>query len=163
MPETPEGIHHSPSPIPSPVQFCNFCFKNNNQSSRDGHVTVLERPQTVSFVTVGKVTETSVESGLVEWMEMESDTCPRFISDGGDRVVWKNKAYKEMAAGGEEVMVVLVRKEGSWPAAFTCNARVTCRVGMSCSTLTVPCDAWRMGVGGYAWGLDVKAALCLGR
>ncbi|XP_076927657.1 uncharacterized protein LOC143591292 [Bidens hawaiensis] len=130
--------------------------------SRDGHVTL---PDTVSFVTVERVTETTVVDGgvVVEtWAEMGRDTCPRFVSDGGDRVVWANRAYKEMVAGGDEVVVVVGKLEGGWPAAFTCNVRVvTCR--MTSSTLTVPCDAWRMGGGGHAWRLDVKAALCLGR
>ncbi|KAF4395043.1 hypothetical protein G4B88_017913 [Cannabis sativa] len=31
------------------------------------------------------------------------------------------------------------------------------------SSLTLPCDVWRMDCGGFAWRLDVNAALCLGR
>ncbi|XP_076901232.1 uncharacterized protein LOC143555595 [Bidens hawaiensis] len=132
--------------------------------SRDGHVTL---PDTVSFVTVERVMETTAVDGgvVVEWAEMGRDTCPRFVSDGGDRVVWTNRAYKEMVAGGDEVVVVVGKLEGGWPPVFTCNVKVvTCRMGMrTLGTLTVPCDAWRMGGGGYTWRLDVKAALCLGR
>lgn len=193
MPETPDRKEELPAVIYSssekaskPSSSIWLGFKNNQQTTRDGHVDSVsdhpvqvvapQRKQTVSFVTVECVTETWVDVGWIGWPEeqqvknMVSDTCPGFISDGGDRVVWTNKAYREMA-GGEEVVVVLVRKEPlpvSYPAAFTCSVRVTCRSGMPSSTLTVPCDAWRMGGGGgggggYAWRLDVKAALCLGR
>lgn len=181
MPETPDRKENSPAVSSSsenldvlPVKVsCPIwlSFKNNNQTLRDHHVriTPAERRQTVSYVTVEWMAETCVDKVWVGWMEMESDTCPGFISDGQDRVVWMNKAYREMV-GGEETVVVLVRKDGSravvgYPAAFTCNVRVTCWSGTSSSTLTVPCDAWRMegGCGGYAWRLDVKAALSLGR
>ncbi|KAJ0795079.1 hypothetical protein HanPI659440_Chr04g0146401 [Helianthus annuus] len=161
MPETPKAMDHSLiKNISSPIWW--YSKNNNNQTSRDGHVTPPKRPQTVSFVMVDMVTETTVDGGLEEWTDMDSDTCPRFISDGRDKVVWTNKAYKEMVVGGDEVVVV--RKEGGWPAAFTCNVRVTCRTNMgTLTTVTVPCDTWRMESGGHAWRLDVKAALCLGR
>lgn len=170
MPETPDRKENSPANSTSSENLDNILpvkkisspiwlsFKNSNETPPERQQTVL------SSVKVEWVAETFVDKGWVRWTEMESDTCPGFISDGEDRVVWTNKAYREMA-GGEEVVVVLVRKEGMgypYPAAFTCSVRVTCRRGTNSSTLTVPCDAWRMG-GGYAWRLDVKAALCLGR
>ncbi|KAM0006950.1 hypothetical protein Hdeb2414_s0002g00047991 [Helianthus debilis subsp. tardiflorus] len=161
MPETPKAMDHSLTKnISSPIWL--YSKNNNNQTSRDGHVIPLERPKTVSFVMVDMVMDTTVDGGLEEWTDMDSDTCPRFISDGRDKVVWTNKAYKEMVVGGDEVVVV--RKKGGWPAAFTCNVRVTCRTNMgTLTTVTVPCDTWRMESGGHAWRLDVKAALCLGR
>ncbi|KAK7858074.1 hypothetical protein CFP56_014543 [Quercus suber] len=35
--------------------------------------------------------------------------------------------------------------------------------GKERSSITLPCDVWRMDGGGFAWRLDVKAALSLGR
>nr|XP_043616795.1 uncharacterized protein LOC122588690 [Erigeron canadensis] len=141
-------------------------------------------PQVVSYVTVECVTDTWVDvQGLgctdeERLMNLEKDTCPGFISDGQDRVVWTNKAYREMAAGSRDhdVAVVLVRKD-TWnqsppvmmyPAAFTCKVRASTSPianshGPISPTITLPCDGWRMERGGYAWRLDVKAALSLGR
>ncbi|KAI3761410.1 hypothetical protein L1987_51825 [Smallanthus sonchifolius] len=111
---------------------------------------------------------------------MEKDTCPGFISDGQDRVVWTNKAYRQMAGvghvvNGDDIAVVLVRKDKWTPSpvtypAFTCKVKVTSaphsdrQTPPQCSpTLTLPCDVWRMEHGACAWRLDVKAALSLGR
>lgn len=70
------------------------------------------------------------------------------------------------------MMVWLVMKEGMpVTTMLTCPA-FTCRVRLQCytngnkeikSSLTLPCDVWRMDCGGFAWRLDVNAALCLGR
>ncbi|KAL0380203.1 UNVERIFIED_CONTAM: hypothetical protein Sangu_0084600 [Sesamum angustifolium] len=98
------------------------------------------------------------------------DTCPGFISDGLNRVMWTNAAYRQMVAGegaGEgEVAAWLVMEEGvSLPVgcrAFTCRVKVvTC--GKEKNPKTVPCDVWRMDCGGFAWRLDTAAALSLGR
>lgn len=145
------------------------------------------RPQVVSQVTVECVTDTWVGvEGLgctdeERVMILERDTCPGFISDGQDRVVWANKAYRQMAGvgheiGGVDMSVVLVRKDKWTPApvtdpAFTCKVKVTSAVHnhhttsppSSPTSLTLPCDVWRMKRGACAWRLDVKAALSLGR
>ncbi|CAI9113069.1 OLC1v1013597C1 [Oldenlandia corymbosa var. corymbosa] len=103
-------------------------------------------------------------------MDLENDTCPGFISDGLDKVVWVNNVYREMVAGKEdqEVLIWLVMKGGIFQnrlltQGFTCNVRVvTC--GKEKSSRTLPCDVWRLEGGrGFAWRLDVKAALSLGR
>ncbi|KAJ6418130.1 hypothetical protein OIU84_001503 [Salix udensis] len=113
---------------------------------------------------------------------MEKDTCPGFISDDYGRVTWTNEAYRMMVGQGEggdrQVFVWLAMKEKVPMAvtvaghkAFTCRVRVqyqkydTCRVNLKekISIVTVPCDVWRMDSGCFAWRLDVKAALCLGR
>ncbi|XP_023000807.1 uncharacterized protein LOC111495145 [Cucurbita maxima] len=99
---------------------------------------------------------------------LERDTCPGFISDGGGKVTWTNEAYREMVGGTADdvVRVWLEMKETTeewWPA-FTCRVKVQYRSrwGKERSSLTAPCDAWRMDGGGFAWRLDVKAALSLG-
>lgn len=133
-------------------------------------------PQVVSYVTVECVTDTWVDiPGLgctdeERVRNMEHDTCPSFISDGQNRVVWTNKAYRQMAAA-DNISVVLLRKDNWTPLpltfpAFTCKVRVTSAVNSNrttTTTTTLPCDVWRMGRGACAWRLDVKAALSLGR
>ncbi|KAF2580741.1 hypothetical protein F2Q68_00004309 [Brassica cretica] len=112
-------------------------------------------------------------------MNLVRDTCPGFISDGSGRVTWTNEAYMKMARdnirvkeGAPEnksgdsfhVIVRLVMRERPMLTytAFTCRVTLqfTCQDRERCS-VTVPCDVWRMDDGGFAWKLDVKAALCL--
>ncbi|KAI3820681.1 hypothetical protein L1987_08229 [Smallanthus sonchifolius] len=107
-------------------------------------------------------------------MSMEMDTCPSFITNSRDTVVWTNKAYREMTAGGgsAETVLVVVKKFNkvtmpvSHPA-FTCKVKVTWGTERERATsplsVTAPCDVWRLRSGGFAWRLDVKAALSLGR
>ena len=120
-------------------------------------------------------------------MNLEKDTCPGFVSDGYGRVTWTNGAYRKMVSqgceddndhdymyGGDQMrmMVRLVMKEDSLPVTMLMCPAFTCRVRLQCytngkkeikSSLTLPCDVWRMDSGGFAWRLDVNAALCLGR
>ncbi|CAH8295285.1 unnamed protein product [Eruca vesicaria subsp. sativa] len=108
-------------------------------------------------------------------MNLVRDTCPGFLSDGSGRVTWTNDAYRKMARdnipveeGAPEdsfdVIVRLVMRERPMLTytAFTCRVKIqfTCR-DRERSSVTVPCDVWRMESGGFAWRLDVKAALCL--
>ncbi|XAR51974.1 hypothetical protein NMG60_11006789 [Bertholletia excelsa] len=138
-----------------------------NLGSADVAAGVVE-----SWVTVECVTDTCVEGGGLGLMDLEGDTCPWLVSDCHNLVQWVNVAYKEMITRGdrvslrdEEFRVWLVMKEGLpqllFPA-FACRVRVeyTCR-GRKQSR-TVPCDVWRIDGGGFAWRLDVKAALSLG-
>ncbi|KAK9278175.1 hypothetical protein L1049_027735 [Liquidambar formosana] len=130
-----------------------------------------------SCVTVECVTDTWVDvagEGLgctdeERRKNLEWDTCPAFISDGLNRVTWTNRAYRRMVGqvdlSEEEMMVWLVMKEGvpvTYPA-FTCRVRLQYTCGKERSSLTLPCDVWRMDGGGCAWRLDVEAALSLGR
>ncbi|KAE8672459.1 Cytochrome C1 family isoform 1 [Hibiscus syriacus] len=80
--------------------------------------------------------------------------CTRFqhISDGLHRVQWFNGAYKRLLmeandAPPPEIMVWLLLKQ---------NEKLS---------RMLPCDVWKMdgGGGGFAWRLDVEAALSLGR
>jgi hypothetical protein len=81
------------------------------------------------------------------------DTCPGFISDGYGRVTWINGAYREMM--GEGVVALVMKVNGVRVVQFACGS------GRERNSLTVPCDVWRMDCGGFAWRLDVKAALSL--
>lgn len=131
-----------------------------------------------SCVTVECVTETWVEGdGLGSTDEertekLSRDTCPAFISDGYGRVTWTNGAYRSMVgqSGGskqgvwlairEKVGMAVRRAVAGYPS-FTCRVRMEYTCGKKKSSLTVPCDVWRMDNGGFAWRLDVKAALSL--
>ncbi|XP_057970183.1 uncharacterized protein LOC131159345 [Malania oleifera] len=127
-----------------------------------------------SWVTVERVTGTRAEG---EWSlgrtdeerrrNLEGDECPGFISDGWNRVGWTNGAYRRMAAGGagnyEKVGVVMKEGVPRTCEAFACRVRVQCGGKERSSAVTMPCDAWRMDAGGFAWRLDVHAALSLGR
>ncbi|XP_010442519.1 PREDICTED: uncharacterized protein LOC104725549 [Camelina sativa] len=107
-------------------------------------------------------------------MKLERDTCPGFISDGSGRVIWTNGSYKDLVVGkdqeekqcGSKMSVWLVMKEKPSVTyrTFTCRMRLqyTCR-DKEVSSITSFCDVWRMSDGGFAWRLDVDAALCLGR
>ncbi|KAE8680884.1 Detected protein of unknown function [Hibiscus syriacus] len=133
-----------------------------------------------SSLMVESVMETCIDEGEmakctdVEKMKnLEKDTCPGFISDGLNQVLWVNRAYKNMVGledegEGEErseIAVELVVKD--WfvfpSGAFSCRARLRYvdENGKNCSK-TVPCDVWRLSYGGLAWRLDAKAALSLG-
>ncbi|CAK7328258.1 unnamed protein product [Dovyalis caffra] len=126
----------------------------------------------------------SLGSTDVERMRnLEEDTCPGFISDGLNHVPWINGAYKKMVEmvkkeddkeiaqlyNTAEVMIRLVIKEKLLPF-VACSSAFSCWVTLQnawqkekCSQMVVPCDVWRMDCGGFAWRLDVEAALSLGR
>ena len=130
-----------------------------------------------SCVTVECVTDAWAEEGegLVlgstdeeRRVNLGKDTCPGFISDGYGRVTWTNSAYREMVGqkeGEGAVVVLLAMKVGAavpYPCSFACRVRVVqFKCGKEVSSLTVPSDAWRMDSGGFAWRLDLKAALSL--
>lgn len=153
--------------------------KDNREICGMGDVAVSPDPTVVkpvrSYLTVECVSETWVDGDGLGYtneermMNLEEDTCPALISDGQNRVLWANKAYREVVGQGQgqgEMVVWLLMKEWvSLPVtcpAFTCRVSwVTC--GKEKKTLTCPCDVWKMNGGGFAWRLDVKAALCLGR
>ncbi|XP_076959532.1 uncharacterized protein LOC143635639 [Bidens hawaiensis] len=192
MPETPDRKENSPTmssiksrDLVSPAVNCKRpspVLLSFNRIS-DGQVTAsLSKPQSqktvvTSFVTVESVTEAWVNvdrlgvTNQVQVMNMDMDTCPSFITNARDTVVWTNKAYREMTAGGgglDETMVVVKFNRVTMPVslpAFTCKVKVTWGTERAASPLTVtaPCDVWRLRCGGYAWRLDVDAALSLGR
>ncbi|EOA24527.1 hypothetical protein CARUB_v10017781mg [Capsella rubella] len=133
-----------------------------------------------TWVTVESVTgvsDGSLSSHAVGFTDVEivdnlgKDTCPAFVSDGSNRVVWVNEAYRRNVSGEDsssslDVAVLLEAEEAS--AAMYCNYRAfTCRVRMQYTwkgtkyTKTVPCEVWKMEFGGFAWRLDTTAALTL--
>uniref|UniRef100_A0A1J3HL37 DUF7950 domain-containing protein n=2 Tax=Noccaea caerulescens TaxID=107243 RepID=A0A1J3HL37_NOCCA len=132
-----------------------------------------------SLLTVECVTEGEYELVCKDEerkMNLERDTCPGFISDGSGRVIWTNGSYRELVIGKEEenkccsskkmsVWLVMKEKPLLTQRTFTCRMRLqyTCRDNKEVSSITSPCDVWRMNDGCFAWRLDVNAALCLGR
>ncbi|KAG5028484.1 hypothetical protein AAZX31_05G071500 [Glycine max] len=138
-----------------------------------------------SWVTVESVTGTCMGEGeggrgLLSCTDeervksLETDTCPGFVCDGSLRVRWVNDAYKRMVlegrkGEGEDIMVWLKVKDSACAAwwcyshpAFTCGVRLQYTWRNEKCTKMVPCDVWRLDCGGFAWRLDVKAALSLG-
>ncbi|TKY55308.1 hypothetical protein E2542_SST19723 [Spatholobus suberectus] len=182
LPETPD-------PKDSPERDLKEVGNNNNNNNNKNNVN-KNAPVWVSFenrsfekvephgammggwcscVTVECVTHTWLEG---EWLgstdeerrvRLSKDTCPGFISDGYGRVTWTNEAYGEMMGEGQGPVLLVMKVNAAVPyASFTCKVRVvqyTC--GRERSTLTVPCDVCRMDSGGFAWRLDIKAALSL--
>ncbi|ESW09931.1 hypothetical protein PHAVU_009G168000 [Phaseolus vulgaris] len=136
--------------------------------NRGGAVTSVDPfwfPAAGSVVTVECVTEMwREEEGLglgsgdeERKAKLEEDTCPGFISDGYGRVTWTNGAYREVV--GEGGVWLAMKVSVAYPyRGFTGWVRVQYASGKE---RTVPCDVWRMDCGGFAWRLDVKAALTL--
>ncbi|CAL1358310.1 unnamed protein product [Linum trigynum] len=128
-----------------------------------------------SWVTVESAAEISSSSAFGYCMDLEEvkirldgDTCPGFVSDGCNRVVWVNGAYRRMVGTASVVRVVVVMKDDEVAASFrrevgggayTCWVRVR---GATWRKEMVPCDVWRVENGGLAWRLDAEAALTLG-
>lgn len=110
------------------------------------------------------------------WLvSLESDTCPGFVSDGSESVTWVNAALRKMVSnsgdgdGEQSVVVGLVIKEKfpSFYSALTGHVKLQYYNSHArerkLHSRVVPCDLWRMDGGGFAWRLDVEAALTLGR
>lgn len=130
-----------------------------------------------SWVTVECVTTADTLGRLLGCTDVEMvrslevDTCPGFVSDGEGGVRWVNPAYRRMVGGGieEEVVVWLVVKGGRLPVergGFSCRVKVVYggrdKQKKKKVIQTVPCDVWRMfEFGGFAWRLDLQAALTL--
>ncbi|CAM8985111.1 unnamed protein product [Rhodiola kirilowii] len=128
-----------------------------------------------SWVTVECVMGISTLSSLRTDDETKAalsrDTCPAFVSNGytSNVVELVNDAFKSVVMDGmmtEKVAVWLEVLDGV--VLFECGAAFSCRVkwrykkGGGMVERTLLCDTWRMGSGGFAWRLDVFAALSLG-
>ncbi|XP_026410119.1 uncharacterized protein LOC113305257 [Papaver somniferum] len=161
---------------------------STSSSSTDRTVVIPQPVRPVgSCVTVKCITETfgDQEIGLgflgrtdeEKKINLDKDACPGFISDSLNRVRWTNEAYRKLVNqdgfgyGGEQrpEMVWLVTKDNeSLPSrceGFVCRVRLQYTCKKERHSLIVLCDVWEMNDsgGGFAWRLDVKAALSLGR
>ncbi|KAL0682496.1 hypothetical protein Bca4012_049343 [Brassica carinata] len=139
----------------------------------EGLLTARTETVVSSLLTVECVTEGEYEIGCTDEekkMNLERDTCPGFISDGLGRVVWTNGSYRDLVIGKDKccskmsVWLVMKEKPLLTKRTFTCRMRLqyTCRDN-EVSSIISPCDGWKMNDGGFAWRLDVNAALFLGR
>lgn len=156
IPESPEA-----KPVPSV-----------DLASRSATAVVVPTPVRAvgSWLTVEGLTDIWREEIIPVMPGIASDELPALVSDGWGRVTWVNMSYKNLVTGGseegEEVRVGLVTR-GLVPAWGTCSG-FTCRVRLryACKrkgqlSLAAPCDVWWVDGGGYAWRLDIKAALSL--
>ncbi|PSR87502.1 ATP-binding cassette sub-family A member like [Actinidia chinensis var. chinensis] len=166
-------LFHAPQPRiclnfdSMPEKSAAIAFRPSDRSD----LTAMESRVTVECVMNACMEGGELGSTDVERIKnLEVDTCPAFISDGGYEVRWVNLAYKRMVCaedGGappETAVELVVQAElpAAYPA-FPCRVRVEYTWRKAKHTRTMPCDVWRMDFGGFAWKLDVKAALSLGR
>lgn len=160
---------------------------NSNHSPSDG----VFRSIVSSRVAESWIVVESVEDNLyandhqVMWNDnfvqhqLEGDTYPGFISRAeSGRVEWVNEAYRRMVGCGSSaishspLIVVWLKIKEEFAEVisrvgnvFSCWVKVQYnnnedgRRGVS---MVLPCDAWRVENGGFAWRLDARAALCLG-
>ncbi|XP_010436018.1 PREDICTED: uncharacterized protein LOC104719748 [Camelina sativa] len=138
-----------------------------------GDEVLLQRVPVETWVTVESVNSGSVSHAVGLTDEeikdaLDKDTCPGFISDGSNRVVMVNEAYRKIVTGdggfGGEVIVWLVVDQTATffdYRTFTCKVRLEYTWQETKYTKTVPCDVWKMEFGGFAWRLDTSAALTL--
>ncbi|KAL7612832.1 hypothetical protein Lser_V15G07825 [Lactuca serriola] len=157
----------------------------SKQLSSDLHgvdlaMAMQQRKVVESWITLESVTGTCEDRRLLGytdeeiWKNLESDSCPGFISNSIDEVLWVNPAYRRMLdlnsegrAPATEVAVWLgVKVEKSmvvkYLPAFSCRVRIVYRLSEKKTQMVVPCDVCKMDSGGFAWRLDVKSALSLG-
>lgn len=175
LPETPDRkAEPTAKKQPKVPIWLNLCKNEASINLNRQMYGVPDQRSVGSCMTVECVTDSWVDAGMSlgrtdeeRRRNLVKDTCPAMISDGLNRVTWTNEAYKRMVGQREGVdegmMVWLVMKDRvpvSYPA-FTCRVRVQYTCGKEKSSLTVPCDVWRMDGGGFAWRLDIKAALSL--
>ncbi|CAL0299164.1 unnamed protein product [Lupinus luteus] len=125
----------------------------------------LSSPVAESFVTVESVSDTCMSAGDEESLgctdaeklkNLETDTCPGFISDGYWNVRWVNDAFKKMIVSEKEkeecseILVWLKVKDNSvWRCcysypSFTCSVRLQYTCLKKKCTKMVPCDVWKL-------------------
>ncbi|CAN4081757.1 unnamed protein product [Withania somnifera] len=177
MPESSSGVMKSPENTGSRPFWMNF--QNNavlalGSDQLDRTVEMQKRRVVESWVMIDRMTNALVDgealgsTDMEKMKNLEADTCPGLISDGLDRVQWVNLAYRRMVdplegSGTPPEMVtwLVVKEKIELPLsqAFACTVRIL----YTKQSQTMPCDVWKMEFGGFAWRLDAKAALRLGR
>ncbi|KAL8475262.1 hypothetical protein ACS0TY_028083 [Phlomoides rotata] len=121
------------------------------------------------WITVECITEIYMEglglgvSDREKISNLEGDTCPGFVSDGSNKVVWVNEAYRKLVAENGAWWLVVKEKLPCLAPSFACRVRMIQQTkhGHKWNRI-VPCDVWRMDFPGFAWKLDVNTALGLG-
>lgn len=180
MPESSSGVKNSLENTGSRPFWMNFQKSENNDAFAAGSdqldrtVEMQKKRVVESWVMVDRMTNALVDGEALgstdteKMKNLEADTCPGLISDGLDRVQWVNLAYRRMVDPLEgsgtppELVTWLVVKEKielPHSQAFACTVRIL----YTKQSQTMPCDVWKMEFGGFAWRLDAKAALTLGR
>ncbi|MED6135578.1 hypothetical protein PIB30_047842 [Stylosanthes scabra] len=166
LPETPDP--KDPPPVVKkedavPAAWLSF---GESTTPAKGSVVVL----TVECVTDTWRKEIGNSNEEMMRVKLSEDTCPGFISDGYGNVTWTNGAFNGMVGGcygeGRGRVWLVTNAVGEAVASAPYCGGFTCRVRMqredSNTDLTVPCDVWRIIDGsGFAWRLDVNAALTL--
>ncbi|KAG2240683.1 hypothetical protein Bca52824_097116 [Brassica carinata] len=173
LPETPERRKEPPRVLVPAPEF-GAAASSWLSFGDDGRYKAAKKSLDLTEGLLTARTETVVSSLLtVECVTEEyeiGDTCPGFISDGLGRVVWTNGSYRDLVIGKDKccskmsVWLVMKEKPLLTKRTFTCRMRLqyTCRDN-EVSSIISPCDGWKMNDGGFAWRLDVNAALFLGR
>lgn len=191
LPETPERRKEPPRvlvpaapELGASLSSLRFSFRDDGRyetAKRGLDLTkglLTGRTETVvssSLLTVECLAEGEYELGRTDEekkMNLERDTCPGFISDGLGRVIWTNGSYRDLVIGKGKakccsqmsVWLVMNEKQLLTKRTFTCRMRLQyTHGGNEVSSITLPCDGSKMNDGGFAWRLDVNAALFLGR
>lgn len=161
---------------------------DNKAASND---VVSNRKAVEVWVTVEYLTGTCMDGMMTGFgstdaeriRNLEGDTCPAFVSDGANRVEWVNGAFRRMMVrmrGGDQEeeeekdegrawymirlwMVINERLPYGYCSSFSCHVKVQYWWGKDKYSQMMPCDVCKMDGGGFAWRLDVGAALTLGR
>lgn len=178
------GTYDNPCLGEQPLEEVHVMRLNFSSHGRAALLLQPTRKLVEAWLTVECVTDTWVDWYALGCTNEErrrslgEDACPGFVSDGLGMVTWTNTAFRRMVAGqyGEsevDMAVWLVMKDQrvtvtvallANPAAdFACRVRTQYTRGKERRSLTLPCDVWGIDGGGFAWRLDVKAALSLGR
>ncbi|KZV47961.1 hypothetical protein F511_32970 [Dorcoceras hygrometricum] len=160
---------------PSTYRLCNSVVSHKAVDAGAAFSSERSRHVSETWIIVERVTDAYADSAAGVGLgfsdrekidRLEMDTCPGFVSDCTNKVVWVNEACRKMIHGGDvdataAHTVRLVVKEKLpryWPS-FACRVRLL-QQGPKRST-TVACDVWRMENAGFAWKLDVTTALGL--
>ncbi|KAL3636672.1 hypothetical protein CASFOL_018971 [Castilleja foliolosa] len=176
LPERPDTSPERSNNITDPCNYqvtAEICGEGSEDIITAG--TVVETTIIVDLVTV-RFGHDEVGLGFSDEeiiYRLKKDTCPGFISDWTNKVIWVNEAYKNMVmavedgetSAAEKGFLVYLEVKDELPRfypSFACRVRVIQRSGQGQKwNKIVPCDVWRMEFDRFAWRLDVNTALSL--